>query len=472
MHYKARMVCNGSPRQKDNVTLGHIYANALDSASERLFWAIVASEGLIAIGADVSNAFAEAPGPKAPLYLYINDNFRDWWVNHLHRPPIPSDCNAVHVHNAIQGHPESPRLWERYIDQILRDIGMTPTTHEPRLYSGTIDDQRVLFLHQVDDFSVASRDTATARKLIDSINAKMRIEVKHLGLIDRFNGMDVHQTRHYVKITCEKYLYKMIKSHEWLIKGPHPINPILLPADSAYLQRLEQAVVPNPILVKTALQHRMGFKYRQVMGEVIYPAMKCHPEIINHAIKLSQYLENPAEEHYHALCDLVAYLAATIEDGIYYWRKHPVMELPDAPLPNIKADNYDMPSLPFNECTLYGYVDSDWGSDTTHQKSITSVLIMFAGGAVGYRCKHQDTIAHSSTEAEFTAACDAGKMILFFRSLLYDLGIEQEQAMVLYEDNNGALLMANTQQPTQRTRHMDIKNQQMRALEHVPQNWC
>jgi dUTP pyrophosphatase len=454
---KARMVCNGSPRQKGTVTLGHTYANALDSASERLFWAIVASEGLIAIGADVSNAFAEAPGPKAPLYLYIDDNFRDWWVNHLHRPPFPSACNAVHVHNAIQGHPESPRLWERHIDQILRDIGMTPTTHEPCLYSSTIDDQRVLFLRQVDDFSVASRDTAAARTLIDSINAKMRIEVKHLGLIDRFNGMDVHQTRHYMKITCEKYLYKMIKSHEWLIKGPHPINPIPLPADSAYLQRLEQAVVPNSILAKTALQHRMGFKYRQVMGEVIYPTMKCRPEIINHAIKLSQYLENPADEHYHALRDLVAYLAATIEDGIYYWHKHPVMELPDAPLPTIKADNYDMPSLPFYECTLYGYVDSDWGSHTTHRKSITGVLIMFAGGAVGYRCKYQDTIAHSSTEAEFAIACDAGKMILFFRSLLYDLGIEQEQATVLYEDNNGTLLMANAQQPTQRTRHMDIK---------------
>jgi hypothetical protein len=57
-------------------------------------------------------------------------------------------------------------------------------------------------------------------------------------------------------------------------------------------------------------------------------------------------------------------------------------------------------------------------------------------------------IAHSSTEAEFTAACDAGKMILYFRSLLADLGVEQKQATVLFEDNNGALLMTNAQQPT------------------------
>lgn len=48
---------------------------------------------------------------------------------------------------------------------------------------------------------------------------------------------------------------------------------------------------------------------------------------------------------------------------------------------------------------------------------------MFAGGAVRYQYRYQDVIAHSSTEAEFIAACDAGKMILIFRSVLQDLNI-------------------------------------------------
>jgi len=56
---KSRMGCNGSPRQKGTLTLGHTYANALDAASIHLFWSIVADERLIAKGADVSNAFAE-----------------------------------------------------------------------------------------------------------------------------------------------------------------------------------------------------------------------------------------------------------------------------------------------------------------------------------------------------------------------------------------------------------------------------
>jgi hypothetical protein len=102
---KARAVCNGSKHQKGTVTLGNTYANSVCSESECLFWALTAHLGLTAIAADVSNAFAEAPAPEAPLYLYIDNNFRDWWVNELKRDPIPSQFMVIRVYHAIQGHP-------------------------------------------------------------------------------------------------------------------------------------------------------------------------------------------------------------------------------------------------------------------------------------------------------------------------------------------------------------------------------
>ena len=58
----------------------------------------------------------------------------------------------------------------------------------------------------------------------------------------------------------------------------------------------------------------------------------------------------------------------------------------------------------------------------------------------------------------YTAACNRGKAILYIRSILDDINIPQEEATTLFIDNNGALLMANAQQPTRRTRHMDIKH--------------
>jgi hypothetical protein len=66
-------------------------------------------------------------------------------------------------------------------------------------------------------------------------------------------------------------------------------------------------------------------------------------------------------------------------------------------------------------------------------------------------------LALRSTEAEFAAAADAGKATLYLRSILYELGVEQLLPTVIYEDNNDARLMTNAQQPTQRTRLVELK---------------
>ncbi|KAL7485616.1 hypothetical protein ACHAW6_011203 [Cyclotella cf. meneghiniana] len=60
-------------------------------------------------------------------------------------------------------------------------------------------------------------------------------------------------------------------------------------------------------------------------------------------------------------------------------------------------------------------------------------------------------------EAEFMAACDAGKMILFIRSILWDLGIPQQATTIMYEDNDACTTMVNVQKPATRMRHMDIR---------------
>jgi hypothetical protein len=55
------------------------------------------------------------------------------------------------------------------------------------------------------------------------------------------------------------------------------------------------------------------------------------------------------------------------------------------------------------------------------------------------------------------AACDTRKMILYVRSILWDLNIPQEAATLVYEDNDGCTAMGNAQKPTTRTRHINIK---------------
>ena len=211
----------------------------------------------------------------------------------------------------------------------------------------------------MDDFAVASATKDDAMALINAVNDKMRIEVKHLGLIDRFNGMDNHQTRYYVKITCEKYLYKMIKGHEDLLKHV-PVHPVPLPADANYIRQLETVKTPKKVPDKMKLKEAMGFNYQQVIGEIIFPMIKCRSEIAPHAIKLSQYMENPAKQHYEALRNVLSDLSTTIDEGIYYWRKAPRMVLPIGLMPALHLDNYLMSDKTPNGNTLYGYVDFDW----------------------------------------------------------------------------------------------------------------
>ena len=74
---KARCVCNGSPYQKGTVTLDHAYADALEQCGARVFWSLTALSNSVVIGADATNAFAEAPAPKAPLYVTIDEPFPD-----------------------------------------------------------------------------------------------------------------------------------------------------------------------------------------------------------------------------------------------------------------------------------------------------------------------------------------------------------------------------------------------------------
>jgi hypothetical protein len=458
---KARCVCNGN-RNIGAVTLGHIFANALSPNAEQLFWAIVAKEGLTAIGADVSNAFAEAPPPHAPFYVYVDEAFRDWWENELNRPPIPKGY-VLRVNHALQGHPESPRLWEKHIDRILKKLKFKPTTQDPCLYHSRITNKCILFLRQVDNFSIAARDPQDAHDIINKINAELSIPVKNQGLIEWYNGVDIEQTKYYVRLHATTYFNKMLKNHGWFdlttLTKEIPITITPMHGDNEYIRKLEKAVPPTDIRDQEQLPQEFGFRYRQVIGEVLYPMVKCRPDISTAVIKLSQYMANPAREHYKAVHNLIKYIAATYNEGIFYWRELSCNQLPDKGIPNVHPDNHVLTThSPKQGHPMHAYSDSDWGADTNHRLSITGVIIMYAGAAIGYKTKYQDTIALSSTEAEFVAACDTAKLVLYFRSLINELDIPQDETTIIYEDNCGALLMVEAQQPTKNSRHIDIKH--------------
>ncbi|KAI2498327.1 gag-polypeptide of LTR copia-type [Fragilaria crotonensis] len=144
--------------------------------------------------------------------------------------------------------------------------------------------------------------------------------------------------------------------------------------------------------------------------------------------------------------------------ALIYWRRRPRMDLPEAPFPSPHSTSANaLPALKYNPGEPIAFSDSDWGSDFSHRRSISGMIIMLSGAAIVYKTRYQKAVALSSTEAEFVAAADTGKMILYIRSLLRDLGFLQPTPTKLHMDNTGAVFMVEAQAPTKRTRHVDIR---------------
>ena len=196
---KARCVANGNPGMKGSVTLANTYAACLEQAGARIFWATCALRNKLVFGADMSNAFAEAPPPKAPLYLKVDTPYKNWYEKKTGK--ILEGDYYVKVQHAIQGHPESPRLWHLYIDSILKDIGFIATTHEPCVYRlpDKVMGEEVFLLRQVDDFALGCDSNDVAEKIWKLIDSKMSAPLKQEGLLSRFHGIDVDQTNEYIK---------------------------------------------------------------------------------------------------------------------------------------------------------------------------------------------------------------------------------------------------------------------------------
>ena len=55
------------------------------------------------------------------------------------------------------------------------------------------------------------------------------------------------------------------------------------------------------------------------------------------------------------------------------------------------------------------------GQPAPKHRSFTSIIVKLTGDIIAYKTKMHVTVALSSTEAEYMATCDVGKMMLFNR---------------------------------------------------------
>ena len=457
---KARCVANGAPHLKGTITIANTYAACLDQSAFRLFWAICAIYNKIVFGSDAANAFAEAPPPKSPLYLKTDCAFRNWYQK-KYNVELP-DTTYVQVLHAIQGHPEAPRLWQEHIDSILKNIGFRNTHHEPCIYIRTDPKtgENTFLLRQVDDFAIGCSDKHTADSLWDELDTHLREPLKReTSYVTRHNGIDVLQTRHFIRIHCDTYINKIISTKTFSMQPTHR-HPIPMNSDNAYVRELESTKGPTDPIQQKALEDEMGFSYRSATGELIFAMVMCRVDISFATIKLTQYNNCPARCHYEAVKNVYRHLHATSTDGLTFWRQKPNLTLPVHPWQPCLPESYvsTIPVESNDPFVAYCIKDSTWASDLNSRNSVGGILIMFGGAAIIYKTMIQRIVALSSTEAEFYALSEAGKLTLYIRSVLADLQLEQTNPTSVYEDNRGCIHITNASKPTKRMRHVETRH--------------
>ena len=87
----------------------------------------------------------------------------------------------------------------------------------------------------MDDFAIACDSEDIAKGLINAINDKMTVQIKYLGLLTRFNGVDIDQTSDYIKIHNNTYVEKIIKGHStWMNECTSHTFPVPMKSEASY----------------------------------------------------------------------------------------------------------------------------------------------------------------------------------------------------------------------------------------------
>lgn len=68
---------------------------------------------------------------------------------------------------------------------------------------------------------------------------------------------------------------------------------------------------------------------------------------------------------------------------------------------------------------LEAYCDADYANDITTRKSVSGMVFKYSGGAICWESRRQQCVSLSTTEAEYVAACEATKELIWLK-LLFD----------------------------------------------------
>lgn len=198
------------------------------------------------------------------------------------------------------------------------------------------------------------------------------------------------------------------------------------------------------VLMKNQLDHSSGpqFKisenipYQRAIGSLMYAATSTRPDIAFTVSILSQFMRDPAQEHWEAAKRAIRYIKGT---------------------KNLKL------TLGTTSQGIEAFVDADWASQP-HRHSISGYVVLLHGSPVAWSARKQSLIALSTAEAEYIALTSVAREILYLKALVSELYETIDEPIPTYCDNQGAIALASNNKFHARTKHIDLRYHFIRDL--------
>ena len=188
--------------------------------------------------------------------------------------------------------------------------------------------------------------------------------------------------------------------------------------------------------------------YLSAVGALMYLSLTTRPDISYATGICARFGRNPGWKHWQAVKHIFRYLQKTKSLKLTYKPVQPTST------PSPLAPNQVLPLTSTGEY-FQTYSDADHARclDTGH--STGGFCVIAAGGAVSWSSRRQSVTALSSTEAEYLAAVEAGKELIWMRSLVYEFAYPITNSSTLYIDNQSTI--AVTKNPEKQSRMKQIR---------------
>lgn len=174
-------------------------------------------------------------------------------------------------------------------------------------------------------------------------------------------------------------------------------------------------------------------QYHSMVRAILYIAVNTRPDVAASISILSRKVKEPTEVDWTELKRIVRYL--------------------------MKTAGYKLKLITSRDgvLKLVGYCDADWSSDPLDRKSNTGYVFLLGQGSVCWASRKQTSVSLSSMEAEFIALSEACRELTWLRRLLYDMGENQNDPTIVFEDNQGCINFAEDERQSRRSKHIDTR---------------